>query len=60
MKKTINIILAVFLISYIVYMGSVIYYGTFDLLSLGFVERQMIAKIWIVSVLIWYFLIKED
>ena len=60
MKKTLNIILAVFLVSWLVYLGSVVYYGTFDLLSLGLVERQIIAKIWVLMMLVWYFAIRED
>lgn len=60
MKKTLDILLAVLLISLLVYIGSVLYYGTYDLLSLGNIERQIIAKIWVIMMLTWWFFIKED
>lgn len=60
MKKTLDILLAVLLISLLVYIGSVLYYGTYDLLSLGNIERQIIAKIWVIMMLMWWFFIKED
>lgn len=60
MKAIIEIILAAILISFLVFVGSAFYFGTFDLMDLSADRRMDIIGMWIVIFLVWCFFFKSE
>lgn len=60
MKTLIEIILAAILISFLVLAGSVLYFGTFDLMGLADDKRMDIVCVWLVLLFVYWFVVRED
>lgn len=60
MKAIIEITLAVILISFLVFVGSAFYFGTFDLMDLSADRRMDIIGIWVVIFLVWCLFFKSE
>lgn len=60
MKTLIEIILAVILISFLVLAGSVMYFGTFDIMGIADDKRMDIICVWLVFLFVYLFVVRED
>lgn len=60
MKTLIERILAAILISFLVLAGSVLYFGTFDLMGLADDKRMDVICVWLVLLFIYLFVVREE
>lgn len=60
MKPLIELILAAILISFLVLAGSVLCFGTFDIMCLADDKRMDIVCVWLVLLFVYLFLVRED
>lgn len=60
MKTLIELILAVILISFLVLSGSVLCFGTLDLMWLADDKRMDIICVWLVLLFVYWFMVRED
>lgn len=60
MKTLIEIILAAILISFLVLSGSVLYFGTFDLMGLSDDNRMDIICFLLVFLFVYWFALREE
>lgn len=60
MKTLIEIILAAILISFLVLSGSVLYFGTFDLMGLSDDNRMDIICFLLVLLFVYWFALREE
>lgn len=60
MKTLIELILAAILILFLVLAGSVLYFGTFDIMCLSDDKRMDIVCVWLVLLFVYLFVVRED
>lgn len=60
MKTIIELILAAILISFLVLAGSVLYFGTLDLMGLADDKRMNVICVWLVLLFVYLFVVRED